>query len=124
MDVIRQIGVQLPEEHDSEMQSLVGAAFVRMSQEATKKRSFAAIQRSVELIDYVEDERPEMGKNLRPKIAIETGCRNSSMKRSRKEMSRVVLQICSGECRDRHRSSWQVRFTARDFGRTANFWSR
>jgi len=71
MDVIREIGVQLPEERDSEMQSLVGAAFVRMSQEATKKRSYAAIQRSVELIDYVETERPEMGKNLRPKIAIE-----------------------------------------------------
>ena len=71
IDVIRQIGVQLPEEHDSEMQSLVGAAFVRMSQEATKKRSYAAIQRSVELIDYVETEHPGMGKNLRPKIAIE-----------------------------------------------------
>ena len=72
MDVIRQIGVQLPEERDSEMQSLVGAAFVRMSQEATKKRSYAAIQRSVELIDYVETERPGMGKNLRPRIAIES----------------------------------------------------
>ena len=72
MDVIRQIGVQLPEERDSEMQSLVGAAFVRMSQEATKKRSYAAIQRSVELIDFVETERPGMGKNLRPRIAIES----------------------------------------------------
>jgi hypothetical protein len=71
IDVIRQIGVQLPDERDSEMQSLVGAAFVRMSQEATNKRSYAAIQRSVELIDYVETERPGMGKNLRPKIAIE-----------------------------------------------------
>jgi hypothetical protein len=71
-DVIRQIGVQLPEERDSEMQSLVGAAFVRMSQEATKKRSYAAIQRSVELIDYVEAEHPGMGKNLSPKIAIES----------------------------------------------------
>jgi hypothetical protein len=72
MDVIRQIGVQLPEERESEMQSLVGAAFVRMSQEATKKRSYAAIQRSVELIDYVETEHPGMGKNLRPRIAIES----------------------------------------------------
>src|ERR1700756_1749571 len=71
MDVIRQIGVQLPEERDSEMQSLVGAAFVRMSQEATKKRSYAAIQSSVYLVDYVETEHPGMGKNLRPKIAIE-----------------------------------------------------
>jgi hypothetical protein len=70
IDVIRQIGIQLTEERDSEMQSLVGAAFVRVSQEATKKRSFAAIQRSVEMVDYVEAERPEMGKNLRPRIAI------------------------------------------------------
>lgn len=70
MDVIRQVGIQLTEERDSEMQSLVGAAFVRVSQEATNKRSFAAIQRSVEMIDYVEAERPEMGKNLRPRIAI------------------------------------------------------
>jgi hypothetical protein len=71
MDVIRQIGVQLPEEKDPEMQSLVSAAFVRMSQEATKKRSYAAIQRSVELIDYVEAEHPGLGKNLRPRIAVE-----------------------------------------------------
>ncbi|MGH9747933.1 MAG: hypothetical protein ACRD59_17700 [Candidatus Acidiferrales bacterium] len=72
MDVIRQVGVQLTEERDSEMQSLVGAAFVRLSQEATKIRSFAAIQRSVELIEYVETERPGVGKNLRPRIAIES----------------------------------------------------
>jgi hypothetical protein len=42
-----------------------------MSQEATKKRSYSAIQRSVELIEYVENERPGMGKNLRPRIGIE-----------------------------------------------------
>jgi hypothetical protein len=71
IEVIRQVGVQLAEERDSEMQSLVGAAFVRLSQEAASKRSFPAIQRSVELLEYVEAERPGLGKNLRPRIAVE-----------------------------------------------------
>jgi hypothetical protein len=71
VDTIRQVGVQLAEERDSELQSLVGAAFVRLSQEATTRRSYAAIQRAVELVDYVETERPGLGKNLRPRIAIE-----------------------------------------------------
>jgi hypothetical protein len=71
VDTIRQVGVQLAEEKDSEMQSLVGAAFVRLSQEATKKRSYPAIQRAVELVDYVETGHPGVAKNLRPRIAIE-----------------------------------------------------
>jgi len=71
VDTIRQAGVQLAEETDSELQSLVSAAFVRLSQEAGKKRSYLAIQRSVELASYIEDERPSLGKNLRPRIAVE-----------------------------------------------------
>ena len=72
VDTIRQIGVQLAAERDSELQSLVGAAFVRLAQEAASKRSFRAIQRSVEVVDYVESERPGIGKNLRPRIAVES----------------------------------------------------
>jgi hypothetical protein len=71
VDTIRLVGVQLAEERDSELQSLVGAAFVRLSQEAANKRSYPALQRSVELVEYVETERPGLGKNLRPRIAVE-----------------------------------------------------
>jgi hypothetical protein len=71
LSTIRQVGVQLAEEQDSELQSLVGAAFVRLSQEATNRRSYPAIQRAVELVDYVEAERPGVGKNLRPRIGVE-----------------------------------------------------
>jgi len=71
VDTIRLAGVQLAEEKDSEMQSLVGAAFVRLSQEATNKRSFPAIQRVVELMDYVQAEHPGVAKNVRPRIAVE-----------------------------------------------------
>jgi hypothetical protein len=70
-ETIRTVGLQLAEEKDSALQSLVGAAFVRLSQEATRKRAFTAVQRSVELIDYLEGERPGAGKNLRPRVGIE-----------------------------------------------------
>jgi hypothetical protein len=42
-----------------------------MSQEATKKRSYPAIQRSVEMIEFIEAERPGGGKSLGPRIAVE-----------------------------------------------------
>jgi hypothetical protein len=71
MNTIRMVGIQLAEERDSELQSLVSAAFVRLSQEAASKRSYPAIQRSVELVEYVETERPGLGKNLRPRIGVE-----------------------------------------------------
>ena len=71
-DTIRRVGIQLAEERDSELQSLVGAAFVRLSQEAAKSRSYSGVQRAVELMDYVESERPGVGKNLRPRVAVES----------------------------------------------------
>jgi hypothetical protein len=71
LSTIRLVGVQLAEERDSELESLVGAAFVRLSQEAAKTRSYPAIQRAVELVEYVEAERPGLGKNLRPRIGVE-----------------------------------------------------
>ena len=70
-DTIRLLGVQLAEERDSELQSVLGAAFVRMSQEATKKRFYPAIQRSVEMIEFIEAERPRGGKSLGSRIAVE-----------------------------------------------------
>jgi hypothetical protein len=71
VETIREVGVQLAEEQDSVLRSLVGAAFVRLSQEATNKRSYPAMQRSVELLEYVETERPGSAKSLRPRIAVE-----------------------------------------------------
>lgn len=70
-ETIRRVGVQLAEETDSELQSLMSAAFVRLSQEAMRKRSYAGLQRSIELIGYVEGERPGTAKNLLPRIGIE-----------------------------------------------------
>jgi len=71
VNTIREVGLQLAEERDSELQSLVSAAFVRLSQEAQNQRSYAGIQRSVEMMSYIETERPGTSKSLRPRIAVE-----------------------------------------------------
>jgi hypothetical protein len=71
MSTIREVGLRLVDESDSELQSLIGAAFVRLSQEAQKNRVYPVIQRSVEMLNYIETERPGAGKNLRPRIGIE-----------------------------------------------------
>ena len=68
---IREAGVQLAEEQDSQLQSLVSAAFVRLSQEAANNRLYPAMQRSVEVLDYLDTERAGAGKSLRPRIAVE-----------------------------------------------------
>jgi hypothetical protein len=71
MDTIRDLGLQLADEKDGQLQSLLGAAFVRLSQEATKSRAYPAIQRSVELIEYIESERPGAKKSLGSRIGVE-----------------------------------------------------
>jgi hypothetical protein len=71
IDTIRDIGLQLADEKDPQLQSLLGAAFVRLSQEATKSRAFPAIQRSVELIEYIDSERPGAKKSLGARIGVE-----------------------------------------------------
>ena len=68
---IRVVGLQLSGEKDGELQSLLSAAFVRLSQEAARKKSYAGLQRSIELVGYIEGERPNLGKSLRPRIGVE-----------------------------------------------------
>jgi hypothetical protein len=69
---IRELGLTLSEETDSEMRSVVSAAFVRLSQEAGLRRSYPAMQRAIEMVDYIETEKPAVAKNLRPRIAVDT----------------------------------------------------
>jgi len=70
-NTIHLVGTQLTQEKETQLQSLLGAAFVRLSQEAAKNRSYAGLQKSVELLDQIEARLPGTGKSLRPRISIE-----------------------------------------------------
>ncbi|HEY1482699.1 MAG TPA: HEAT repeat domain-containing protein [Candidatus Acidoferrum sp.] len=71
IDVIRRLGNQLAIEREPDLQTLVGAGFVRMSQEASSKRFYPAMQQALASLDSVEALRPGSTNNLRQRIGTE-----------------------------------------------------
>jgi hypothetical protein len=71
MECIRRLGNQLAIEREPELQTLVSAAFVRMSQEAASKRCYPAMQQALSSLDSVEAQRPGSTQSLRPRIGTE-----------------------------------------------------
>jgi hypothetical protein len=71
MDAIRRTGNQLAIEREPELQILVGATFVRLSQEAAAKRCYAAIHQALASLESIEIQRPGATQSLRPRIGAE-----------------------------------------------------
>ena len=71
MDGIRRLGSQLAIEREPELQTLISAAFVRLSQEAASKRCYSAMQQALASLDSVEAQRPGSTQSLRPRIGAE-----------------------------------------------------
>lgn len=70
-EALRHLGVRLSVEQDTDLQTLVSAAFVRLSQEAATSRCFPVMEQALDLISGVEAQRPGIGRSLRPKMGIE-----------------------------------------------------
>ena len=70
-DALRHLGLRLSVEQDAELQGLVSAAFVRLSQEAATSRYFPAMEQALDLISGVESQRPGIARSLRAKMGIE-----------------------------------------------------
>ncbi|HZS71027.1 MAG TPA: hypothetical protein VFA13_04255 [Candidatus Acidoferrum sp.] len=70
-EAMRHLGLRLSVEQDQEIQGLVSAAFVRLSQEAASKRCFSAMEQALDLVSGVEAQRPGIARTLRPKMGIE-----------------------------------------------------
>jgi len=70
-EALRHLGMRLNVEQDQDLQSLVSAAFVRLSQEAAAKRCYGAMEQALDLLAGVETQRPGMAKTLRAKMGIE-----------------------------------------------------
>jgi hypothetical protein len=71
MESIRKLGNQLAIEREPELQTLISAAFVRMSQEAASKRCYPAMQQALSSLDNIEQQRPGSTQSLRPRIGAE-----------------------------------------------------
>src|SRR5712664_4067899 len=70
-EALRHIGLRLSVEQDAELQGVVSAAFVRLSQEAATSRCFPAMEQALDLIAGVETQRPGIAQTLRGKMGIE-----------------------------------------------------
>jgi hypothetical protein len=70
-EALRHLGLRLSVEQDAELQALVSAGFVRLSQEAAANRCFAVMEQALDLISGVEAQRPGIARSLRGKMGIE-----------------------------------------------------
>jgi hypothetical protein len=68
---IRKLSEQLITEKDPELQSLLSAAFVRLSQEASAAKNYAAVNEVCSGIELVAVERPVLMSDLRPRVGVE-----------------------------------------------------
>jgi hypothetical protein len=68
---IRKLSEQLSVEKDSELQSLLSAAFVRLSQEASSSKNYAAVNEVCGGMEMVSAHRPVLANDLRPRVGVE-----------------------------------------------------
>ncbi len=71
IDALRRVGAQLAAERDGDLQTLIGAAYVRLSQEAASRRCYPAMQQALSSLESVEAQRPGSTQSLRPRIGVE-----------------------------------------------------
>jgi hypothetical protein len=68
---VRKVGETLSREAEPELQALLGAAFVRMSSEASTRKQFRAVAEVCGAMDLVAQQRPVLATDLRPRIGVE-----------------------------------------------------
>jgi len=68
---IRKLSEQLINEKDAELQSLFSAAFVRLSQEASSAKNYAAVNEVCAGMELISVERPVLMSDLRPRVGVE-----------------------------------------------------
>ncbi|MGZ4733560.1 MAG: HEAT repeat domain-containing protein [Terriglobales bacterium] len=68
---VRKIGEAIGQESDTELQSLLGAAFVRLSTEASEHKQFGALSEICMSMESIARQRPVLAADLRPRIGVE-----------------------------------------------------
>jgi len=68
---INKIGQAIAAESDPEMQSLLSAAFVRLSSEASSSKQYGALAELCRVLDNISESRPVLAQELRPRIGVE-----------------------------------------------------
>ena len=70
-EAVHRLSEQLIAEKDPELQSLLSAAFVRLSQEASAARNYAAVNEVCAGMELITVRRPVLSAELRPRVGVE-----------------------------------------------------
>lgn len=70
-ETAQKLGDAIAKESDPEIESLLSAAFVRLSSEASQRKQYRAIAQACEAMEYVASRRPALEKEMRPRIGFE-----------------------------------------------------
>jgi len=71
-EVLSVVGRQMAAEKEAEVQTLLGAAFVRLSQEALAQRNYRVMQQALDSLTDLAETRPSWAEGLRPRIGFES----------------------------------------------------
>jgi hypothetical protein len=71
VQAIRKLSEHLISEKEPELQSLMSAAFVRLSQEASANRNYAAVNEVCAGMELISVQRPVLMGDLRPRVGVE-----------------------------------------------------
>ena len=70
-ETTQKLGDALIKETDPDIESLLGAAFVRLSSEGMQRKQYRAVSQACETMDYLASRRPALEKELRSRIGVE-----------------------------------------------------
>ena len=74
-EAVKVCGEQLQVESTLDLQTLLGAALVRLAQEAGTRPDFPALRQAMHCVDKIESERPVVACDIRRRIAVESRLR-------------------------------------------------
>ena len=101
-DALAKIGLAMAAEKDTELQTLLSAAFVRLSQESAARRYYRAVQQALDSLADLEGSRPSWVQTLRPRIGVDNripefieeahGCRSHAGRFGRRADARTAVR--------------------------------
>lgn len=69
---ILRVGRQLAKEQSLEMQTLLGATFVRLNQEAALRRDYQAVEQSLCSLVRIEKSLPALARDMKPRVSVQS----------------------------------------------------
>ena len=106
----QRVGEQICKEQDTELQGMLSAAFVRLSQEASTRKSYGAVAAVCASMELVAKARPVLANDLRPRIGVENRLPEFIEEALRAEQ--VPAEICWKFCGAPARQRWNTWRTA------------